>query len=154
MFLSTIIPIEELQKIKISEDLDTDWLLFSNQITSKNLRCSHDFGVIQKYLRDYIYRIYFYPIFYRNPLFCYLMSNTYFYGLELLCGRYEHASAIWNMRRVPNCLGDEEKYPRIPKENRIFDGSYGSEYLEKKFNEIVDCNLNEVGINCVVLDGK
>lgn len=153
VFLSTKIPIEELQKIKISPELNTDWLLFSREIQSKNLKRTHNIGETQKYLRDYIQRIYFYPMYYMEPLYCYLMSDNYFSKLDLLDEKYENLAAIWNMKRVPNDWKDEE-YQRIPKGEQIFDSSWYNEYLEIKFKELVNCNLSDIGINYIVLGGR
>lgn len=129
---------------------EVDWLLFDNSIKNKSLKCT---GNNMFNLECYMSRIVWYPIWYKEPLYCYLMTDKYFNSLNLFGGRFENSGAIWNMKRVPN-EEIESDYPRVLRDERIFGGDdfdEVDEYIYKKFQELVDFNLKDEQINYVVL---
>lgn len=151
VFICSKYTLEELASVDIAE---LDWFLFDSNITSKNLkkRAPLFSGFAKGNLGDYIDRLYYYSIYYSEPLHCYLMKKTDYYKLHLLPEQYENCPCIWNMARVPDDVKDTPKYPKIPREQRRFGNSYENthKYLHKKFEELINCNLDN-GISHIIL---
>ena len=162
VFMSLQKPLEEFLK----EDKETrfnnmDWFLFDRLIENKKLDMQYGWFDHRQDLNAYMSRIFYYPIYYKEPLYCYLMTNNYFYKLDFFPKDKENTAAIWNMKKVPNNSKEVEenkdKYVRIKKEEVLFGNQKYDEthsYIRKKFEELISFNLNKNGISCVVLDGK
>ena len=110
----------------------TDWFLFDNQIKNK------------KYWKDdNLYhmhnRLYWYPIFYKDKLYNYLMSDNYYFKGKLYKMMENHAQIIC-MRRVKN-FDEIKDYDRevIKQEDRIF----GEEDINKMFDCFERNNFKE-----------
>lgn len=130
-----------LQKDKETRFDDAEWLLFDSHIRSRSLANKNNlFGDGNSgNLGAYIDRIFFYPAYYDIPLYVYLLSDKYYRTLDFLPKEKENVSAIWNMKKIPEYIGAEEKYPRIPNDKWLWGGeSYDShrEYLISKFREL------------------
>ena len=144
-------------QVKLQDFLDCDrekflceseWFLYDRNIRTKSLASQ---GKSEGNLRCYMDRIMYYPAMYKEPLYCYLISDSYTRALKLLPEKY---SCIWNMKRIPQHAGVVEKYQRIPKEKMIFgNGNYDecSNYLNKKFHELVDFNFRDGQVSEVII---
>lgn len=77
IFISSKLPLAEIESLTPSEIRNkTDWFLFDYQIRNK------------KYWKDdnlyHMYnRLYWYPIFYKDKLYNYLMSDNYYFKSKL-----------------------------------------------------------------------
>lgn len=154
VFLSTNVSLEQLLKEDKNTLVDNkDWFLYDSCIKTKSLTYENDkrsYG----YLSAYMDRIFYYPIFYATPLYCYLFSDKYWNNLRLFPNSFDNKTAIWKMTRVPDSLDYNFNYPKIQKEKQIFGNLdyYGlKDYIKVKFEQLVDCNLNDIGISCVIL---
>lgn len=161
VFISTIIPLEELLKIDKEKRLNNlEWFLFDNHIKDKSLKFQTD--IISGKgnsgnLECYMSRIYYYPLLYKEPLYCYLMSNEYFQTLDFLPEEYKYTAALWNMKRVPMFYNQKEEYPRIKEHERpfIYDDYYDlKEYMKRMFNKLIDNNFKKNPINFVILGSE
>ena len=157
VFLSINEPLEDfLKRDKETRLNEMNWFLFDYYIKNKNINYN-DFFKGNGFLAAYMDRIFVYPIYYNEPLYCYLFSVNEFRKLDFFPEQYKNISCIWNMAKVPDIESDEEKYPRIPAINRIFGkGEYKStkEYIRTKFEELIGIDLTNNQYACVVLDGK
>ena len=123
IFISSKLPLAEIESLTPNEIRNkTDWFLFDYQIKNK------------KYWKDdnlyYMYnRLYWYPIFYKDKLYNYLMSDNYYFKSKLYKTMKNHSQIIC-MRRVKN-FDEIKDYDRevIKQEDRIF----GEEDIKKMF---------------------
>ena len=133
IFISSKIPFAEIEILTPNEIRNkTDWFLFDYQIRHK------------KYWKDdtlyHMYnRLYWYPIFYKDKLYNYLMSDNYYFTSNLYKMMENHAQIIC-MRRVKN-FDEIKDYDRevIKQENRIL----GEEDIKKMFDYFERNNFNE-----------
>ena len=95
IFISSKLPLTEIESLTPSEIRNkTDWFLFNCRIRNK------------KYWKDdNLYhmhnRLYWYPIFYKDKLYNYLMSDNYYFRSNLYKMMGNHAQIIY-MKRVKN----------------------------------------------------
>lgn len=157
IFLSLNEPLEDFLKRDIETRIEeTNWFLFDSNIKTKNIKYN-DFFKGDGFLVAYMDRIFYYPIYYKEPLYCYLFSTNEFRKLNVFPEKHKNTSCIWKMERVPETSDSEETFPRIEKSKRIFgNGEYKStkEYIKKKFEELIAIDLSQNQYSCVVLDGK
>ena len=133
IFISSKLPLTEIESLTPSEIRNkTDWFLFDYQIRNK------------KYWKDdNLYhmhnRLYWYPIFYKDKLYNYLMSDNYYFKSNLYKMMENHAQIIC-MRRVKN-FDEIKDYDRevIKQEDRIF----GEEDIKKMFDYFERNNFKE-----------
>ena len=124
IFISSKMPLAEIESLTPSEIQNkTDWFLFDYQIRNK------------KYWKDdNLYhmhnRLYWYPIFYKDKLYNYLMSDNYYFKSNLYKMMENYAQIIC-MRQVKN-FDEITDYDRevIKQEDRIF----GEEDIKKMFD--------------------
>lgn len=162
VFISLTKPLEEfLKENKETRFNNLDWFLFDRLIENKKLDIQYGWFDHKQDLNAYMSRIFYYPIYYKEPLYCYLMTNNYFSKLDFFPKEKENTAAIWCMKKVPDNLKEEQenkdKYVRVKKEEVLFGGHIYKDthsYIRKKFEELVSVNLRETGISCVILDGK
>ena len=133
IFISSKLPLAEIEILTPNEIRNkTDWFLFDCQIRNK------------KYWKDdnlyHMYnRLYWYPIFYKDKLYNYLMSDNYYFRSNLYKMMENHAQIIY-MRRVKN-FDEIKDYDRevIKQEDRIL----GEEDIKKMFNYFERNNFKE-----------
>ena len=133
IFISSKLPLAEIESLTPSEIQNkTDWFLFDYQIRNK------------KYWKDdNLYhmhnRLYWYPIFYKDKLYNYLMSDNYYFKSNLYKMMENHAQIIC-MKRVKN-FDEIKDYDRevIKQEYRIF----GEEDIKRMFDCFERNNFNE-----------
>lgn len=156
VFISLTKSLEDFLKEDIQTRVENqEWLLFDSCIKSKDLKKIGNY--VKPTLNNYMSRIFYYPIYYKEPLYCYLITNREFYKLNFFSEEKKHISAIWNMKRVPMFDNQKEEYPRI-KENEkpfVYDDYYDlKEYMKRMFNKLIDNNFKENPINFVVLGSE
>ena len=133
IFISSNMPLAEIEALTPNEIRNkTDWFLFDCQIKNK------------KYWKDdNLYhmhnRLYWYPIFYKDKLYNYLMSDNYYFKSNLYKMMENHAQIIY-MRRVKN-FDEIKDYDRevIKQEDRIF----GEEDIKNMFDYFERNNFNK-----------
>ena len=127
IFISSKIPLTEIESLTLNEIRNkTDWFLFDYQIRNK------------KYWKDnnlyHMYnRLYWYPIFYKDKLYNYLMSDNYYFRSNLYKMMENHAQIIC-MKRVKN-FDEIKDYDREDRK---------TEFLEKKISERCLITLREI----------
>ncbi len=134
--------------------LNVDWLLFDRYISGRSLKSKNNLlgnGNCGN-LSAYMDRVFYYPFYYKEPLHMYLIKDKTFRNMKFLpdSGDYKNVACIWNMKRVPESW-EEEKYPRIPKDEMIFgNGNYEEhmKYLRNAFCELASCK-EEISYVCM-----
>ena len=127
IFISSKIPLTEIESLTLNEIRNkTDWFLFDYQIRNK------------KYWKDnnlyHMYnRLYWYPIFYKDKLYNYLMSDNYYFKSNLYKMMENHAQIIC-MKRVKN-FDEIKDYDREDRK---------TEFLEKKISKRCLITLREI----------
>lgn len=113
VFISSQLPLAELQTMSTEEICNQDWFLFDLQIKTKKYHSD-------KNLDKMYYRLIWYPIFYRERIYNYLMSDKYYFSSQLYITLKGYAQII-SMKRVERFDGivDFDKEV-IKKEDRIF----------------------------------
>jgi hypothetical protein len=155
VFISLLKPLEKY----LEEDIETrlsnqEWILFDRAIKNKSLKLSEDNS---GNLDCYISRIQYYPYYYKEPMYCYLMSDKYFNSLQFFKEEDKNTASIWLMKRIPKRFNDDTHYKMIPEDEMMF-GRNGWEesrdYIIKKFSEMTSVDLNKNDYEYVIIDGK
>lgn len=94
VFISSQLPLTELQTISQEKIFNQDWFLFDWQIKNKKYQSDEN-------LNKMYYRLIWYPIFYKDKLYNYLMSDNYYFKSNLYKMMENHAQIVC-MRRVKN----------------------------------------------------
>ena len=132
VFISSQLPLTEIQTISQEEILNQDWFLFDLKIKNKKYQSDEN-------LNKMYYRLIWYPIFYKDKLYNYLMSDNYYFKSNLYKMMENHAQIIY-MKRVKN-FDEIKDYDRevIKQEDRIF----GEEDIKKMFGCFERNNFNK-----------
>lgn len=137
IFLQILEPLEKfLERDKETRMYDIDWCLFDIYIKDKSLTYK---GKNYGNLHTYMDRTMYYNVFYKEPLYMYLMKENYFNKLGFLPESMKDVCSVWNMKRVPEDTRKDGKYPKIPKAERIWIGDYNEQkmFVKNKFKELV-----------------
>ena len=132
VFISSQLPLTELQTISQEEILNQDWFLFDWQIKNKKYQSDEN-------LNKMYYRLIRYPIFYKERLYNYLLTNKYYYTCPLYQSLKGYAQII-SMKNVKNSheITDHDKEV-IKEEERLF----GEEDIRRMFNLFERNNFRE-----------
>ena len=76
VFISSQLPLTEIQTISQEEIFNQDWFLFDCQIKSKKYLSDEN-------LNKMYYRLIWYPIFYKETIHNYLLTDKYYYTISL-----------------------------------------------------------------------
>lgn len=125
VFISSKLPLSEIETLTLKEICNkTDWFLFDYNVKTK------------KYWKDdNLYRMYnrlhYYPIFYKDKLYSYLMSDNYYFKSNLYSMTKNHAQIIC-MKRAKNFeeIKDYDKEV-VKQEDRLF--------REENINDMFTC---------------
>ena len=122
VFISSQLPLTELQTISQEEILNQDWFLFDWQIKNKKYLSDENLNKIY-------YRLIWYPIFYKERIYNYLLIDKYYYICPLYQTLKGYAQII-SMKNVKNSheIIDHDKEV-IKQEERLF----GEEDIRKMF---------------------
>ena len=122
VFISSQLPLTELQTISQEEILNQDWFLFDCQIKSKRY-------LSDKNLNKMYYRLIWYPIFYKERIYNYLITDKYYYTSPL----YQSSKWYAQIISIKNVKGSHEITDRdkevIKQEERLF----GEEDIRRMF---------------------
>ena len=94
VFISSQLPLTELQTISQEEILNQDWFLFDWQIKNKKYLSDEN-------LNKMYYRLIWYPIFYKEKIYNYLLTDKYYYTCPLSQILKGYAQII-SMKNVKN----------------------------------------------------
>ena len=132
VFISSQLPLTELQTISQEEILNQDWFLFDWQIKNKKYLSDEN-------LNKMYYRLTWYPIFYKERIYNYLLTDKYYYGSPLYQTLKGYAQII-SMKNVKNLneITDRDN-ETIKEEERLF----GEEDIRKMFNLFEKNNFRE-----------
>ena len=132
VFISSQLPLTEIQTILQEEILNQDWFLFDWQIKNKKYQSDEN-------LNKMYYRIIWYPIFYKERIYNYLLTDKYYYN-SLLYQTLKGYAQIISMKNVKNSheITDHDKEV-IKEEERLF----GEEDIRKMFNLFEKNNFRE-----------
>ena len=132
VFISSQLPLTEIQTISQEEILNQDWFLFDWQIKNKK-------SLSDRYLNKMYYRLIWYPIFYKERIYNYLLTDKYYYTSPLYQSLNGYAQII-SMKNVKNSheITDRDKEV-IEQEERLF----GEEDIRWMFNLFERNNFRE-----------
>ena len=132
VFISSQLPLTEIKTIAQDEILNQDWFLFDCQIKSKKY-------LSDRYLNKMYYRLIRYPIFYKERIYNYLLTDKYYYTSPLYQSLKGYAQII-SMKNVKNSheITDRDKEV-IKQEDRLF----GEEDIRMMFNLFERNNFRE-----------
>ena len=132
VFISSQLPLTELQTISQEEILNQDWFLFDWQIKNKKYLSDEN-------LNKMYYRLIWYPIFYKEKIYNYLLTDKYYYTSPLYQSLKGYAQII-SMKNVKNSheITDRDKEV-IKQEERLF----GEEDIRKVFKLFEKNNFRE-----------
>ena len=124
IFISSQLSLTKLQTISQEEILNQDWFLFDLQIKNKKYLSDEN-------LNKMYYRLIWYPIFYKEKIYNYLMSDKYYFSSQLYNTLKGYAQII-SMKRVKRSdeIIDFDKEV-IEQEDRLFG--------EDDIREMFDC---------------
>ena len=113
VFISSQLPLTELQTISQEEILNQDWFLFDWQIKNKKYLSDEN-------LNKMYYRLIWYLIFYKEKIYNYLLTDKYYYTCQLYQTLKGYAQII-SMKNVKNSheITDRDKEV-IKQEERLF----------------------------------
>ena len=113
VFISSQLPLTEIQTISQEEILNQDWFLFDCQIKNKKY-------LSDRYLNKMYYRLIWYPIFYKERIYNYLLTDKYYYTSPLYKILKGYAQIIY-MKNVKGSheITDHDKEV-IKQEERLF----------------------------------
>ena len=113
VFISSQLPLTELQTISQEEILNQDWFLFDLKIKNKKYQSDEN-------LNKMYYRLIWYPIFYKKRIYNYLLTDKYYYTCPLSQTLKGYAQII-SMKNVKNSneITDRDKEV-IKQEERLF----------------------------------
>ena len=143
VFISSQLPLTELQTMSQEKILNQDWFLFDWQIKNKKY-------LSDRYLNKMYYRLIWYPIFYKEKIYNYLLTDKYYYISQLYQSLIGHAQII-SMKNIKNSheIIDRDK-EIIKNEERLF----GEEDIRRMFDLFERNNFKENPICEYVLDKK
>ena len=123
VFISSQLPLAELQTMSSKEICNQDWFLFDWQIKTKKYWKDDNLC----HMRN---RLFWYSIFYEDKLYNYLMSDNYYFKDNLYKMMKNHIQIIC-MKRVKN-FDEIKDYDRevIKQEERLF----GEDNIKKIFD--------------------
>ena len=123
VFISSQLPLTELQTMSQEKILNQDWLLFDWQIKSKKY-------LSDRYLNKIYYRLIRYPIFYKEKIYNYLLTDKYYYTSPLYQSLKGYAQII-SMKNVKNSHEIIDRDKEVIKQvERLF----GEEDIRRMFN--------------------
>lgn len=105
IFISSLTPLQDIPSTK-DQIINNDWFLFSSGVRNKAIRFDNE-------LYHMCNRLYWYPFFYRDTLYNYLMSDNYYYKSNLY-KTMKNISQMICMRRI-------DKYEDIKHDKTIDD---------------------------------
>ena len=113
VFISSQLALAELQTMSSEEICNQDWFLFDWQIKTKKYYSDEN-------LDKMYYRLIWYPIFYRERIYNYLISDKYYLSSQLYNTLKGYAQII-SMKKVKNSheIMDRDKEV-IRQEDRLF----------------------------------
>ena len=113
VFISSQLPLTEIQTISQEEILNQDWFLFDWQIKNKKYQSDEN-------LNKMYYRLIWYPIFYKERIYNYLLTDKYYYTCPLSQTLKGYAQII-SMKNVKNSheITDRDKEV-IKQKDRLF----------------------------------
>lgn len=124
IFISSKLPLSEIETLKPTEICNkTDWFLFEYKIRTKKYQNNDSLYHIYN-------RLYWYPIFYKEKLYNYLISDNCYFKSSLYKMMENHIQIIC-MKRVKN-FNEIKDYDRevIKQEERLF----GEDDIKKMFD--------------------
>ena len=132
VFISSQLPLTEIQNISQEEILNQDWFLFDWKIKNKKYQSDEN-------LNKMYYRLIWYPIFYKKRIYNYLLTDKYYYTCPLSQTLKGYAQII-SMKNVKNSheITNHDKEV-IKQEKRLF----GEEDIRKMFNLFEKNNFRE-----------
>ena len=132
VFISSQLPLTELQTMSQEKILNQDWFLFDWQIKNKKYQSDEN-------LNKMYYRLIWYPIFYKEKIYNYLLTDKYYYTSTLHQALKGYAQII-SMKNVKNSheITDRDKEV-IKQEERLF----GEEDIRRMFNLFERNNFRE-----------
>ena len=140
VFISSQLPLEELQVMLSEEICNQDWFLFDLQIKSKKYHSDEN-------LDKMYYRLIWFPIFYKERIYNYLMSDKYYFSSSLYNTLKGYAQII-SMKRVKRSdeIIDHDK-EIIKQEDRLF----GEDDIRNMFDYFEKNNFRENSVYEYVL---
>ena len=132
VFISSQLPLTEIQTISQEEILNQDWFLFDWQIKNKKY-------LLDRYLNKMYYRLIWYSIFYKEKIYNYLITDKYYYSSPLYQSLKGYAQIIF-IKNIKNSheITDRDKEV-IKQEDRLF----GEEDIKKMFDYFKRNNFKE-----------
>ena len=132
VFISSQLQLTKLQTISQEEILNQDWFLFDWRIKNKKYLSDEN-------LNKMYYRLIWYPIFYKEKIYNYLLTDKYYYTCQLSQIIKGYAQII-SMKNVKNSheITDHDKEV-IKEEERLF----GEEDIRRMFNLFERNNFRE-----------
>ena len=132
VFISSQLPLTEIQTISQEEILNQDWFLFDWKIKNKKYQSDEN-------LNKMYYRLIWYPIFYKKRIYNYLLTDKYYYANPLSQTLKGYAQII-SMKNIKNSheITDCDKEV-IKQEERLF----GEEDIRRIFNLFERNNFRE-----------
>ena len=132
VFISSQLPLTEIQTISQEEILNQDWFLFDWKIKNKKYLSDENLNKMYN-------RLIWYPIFYKERTYNYLLTDKYYYTCQLSQIIKGYAQII-SMKNVKNSneITDRDKEV-IKQEERLF----GEEDIRKMFNLFEKNNFRE-----------
>ena len=132
VFISSQLPLTELQTISQEEILNQDWFLFDWRIKNKKYLSDEN-------LNKMYYRLIWYPIFYKEKIYNYLLTDKYYYTSPLyqtLKG-YVQIISMKNVKKSHEITNHDKEI--INQDERLF----GEEDIRRMFNLFERNNFNE-----------
>ena len=132
VFISSQLPLAELQTISQEEILNRGWFLFDWQI--KNKKYLSDENLSKMY-----YRLIWYPIFYKERIYNYLLTDKYYYTCPLsqILKGYAQIISMKNVKKSHKITNHDKEV--IKNEERLF----GEEDIRRMFNLFEKNNFRE-----------
>ena len=132
VFISSQLQLTKLQTISQEEILNQDWFLFDWRIKNKKY-------LSDKNLNKMYYRLIWYPIFYKERIYNYLITDKYYYTSQLyqtLKG-YVQIISMKNVKKSHEITDHDKEI--INQDVRLF----GEEDIRKMFNLFEKNNFRE-----------
>ena len=132
VFISSQLPLTEIQTISQEEIFNQDWFLFDWKIKNKKYQSDEN-------LNKMYYRLIWYPIFYKERTYNYLLTDKYYYTCPLSQTLKGYAQII-SMKNVKKSheITDYDKEV-MKQEERLF----GEEDIRRMFNLFERNNFRE-----------
>ena len=137
VFISSQLPLTELQTISQEEIFNQNWFLFDLQIKNKKYLSDEN-------LNKMYYRLIWYSIFYKEKIYNYLLTDKHYYTSQL----YQTLKGYAQIISMKNVKGSHEitdrdkeviKQEVIKQEERLF----GEEDIRRMFNLFEKNNFRE-----------